>query len=361
MTTEDEVNSRTEDLTTQTAISVDNVVKSYHDNGPRACDNISFDIEAGSVTGILGPNGAGKTTLVKCLLGLVTPDEGSVEICGWDVHSEPRHVYEHVGALLEGARNVYWRLTVRENLTYFAGLNGDRPSRVRARHERLLEQFGLKAQADKTVNELSRGMQQKVSVASTLARNVDVIFLDEPALGLDVETSIELRQELQRLATDEDITIILCSHDMDVIEAVCDRVLILNNGQIIVDQDVDTVIDQFQTKRFCITLEKPVSDGLKRRLATAFDATVQEATTGITVRFIADESMTVYKLIATLREHGETIRAMETEDPDLEEVFLEVTHEGEKATNELLSTRPESGDRKVQDASVAGGQYSDNS
>ena len=203
----------------ESIVSVRNVRKTYGsgEGAVTAVDDVSFDVQPGTVVGVLGPNGAGKTTLIKSMLGLVIPDEGDVTVDGIDVHAETREAYRRMGAMLEGARNVYWRLTVRENLEFFASLAGHDPGSLRDRHEELLEQLGLADKADATVNDLSRGMKGKVSLAAALARDAPVAFLDEPTLGLDVESSIELRRELRRLAEQESMTIVLSSHDMAVV------------------------------------------------------------------------------------------------------------------------------------------------
>ena len=208
-------------------IEVSNLTKRYDD--VLAIDDISFSVEQGTILGILGPNGAGKTTLLKAMLGLLVPSAGTVRVCGIDVHATPERAYRRVGATLEGARNVYWRLTVRENLAFFAGLAGEsvRDPAVEERHDALLERLGLLGRADDVVNELSRGMKQKVALACALARDVDVAFLDEPTLGLDVESSVDLRRELRRLADERGLTVVLTSHDMSVVEDLCDRVLVV--------------------------------------------------------------------------------------------------------------------------------------
>lgn len=151
-----------------------------------AVDDVSFAVERGSVVGLLGPNGAGKTTAIKSIPGLVIPDAGIVRIDGIDVGADPRAAYRRVDAMLEGARNDYWRLTVRENLRYFGSIGGEDPDAVADRHESLLAQFDLAEKADEPVGNLSRGMKQKASPARTLASDASLVFLDEPTLGLAV-------------------------------------------------------------------------------------------------------------------------------------------------------------------------------
>ena len=139
-------------------VAVEGLAKTYGED-VRALDDVSFGIRPGEVVGLLGPNGAGKTTCIKCTLGLVEPTAGRVEVAGVDALERPQAAYSHVGAMLEGARNVYWRLTVRENLEFFAGIAGTPPSAVRARHDELLERLDLTDRTDTAVRDLSRGMK----------------------------------------------------------------------------------------------------------------------------------------------------------------------------------------------------------
>ncbi|MFH5843416.1 ATP-binding cassette domain-containing protein [Haladaptatus sp. CMAA 1909] len=311
------------------AVSVRNLTKAY--DGVRVLDGVSFDVERGSVVGLLGPNGAGKTTCIHSILGLVRPTAGSVRVAGIDVAENPRAAYEHVGATLEGARNVYWRLTVRENVEFFARLAGHDPAELRERHDRLLEGFGLADRADELVNDLSRGMKGKVALACTLSRDVDVAFLDEPTLGLDVESSHELRRELRRLAERESITVVVSSHDMDVIEDLCDRVVVLNDGRIVADEDVEAFVSLFEGRTYRIAVEGRISESAKARLVESFDASEWSSVPDGT-RFdvtLADGELNA--VLVELVAAGIPVRSIETTDPTLEDAFVALVEDGETA------------------------------
>ena len=326
------------------AVSVAGLRKTYAsgENAVHAVEDVSFAIESGTVVGLLGPNGAGKTTTIKAMLGLVIPSAGTVTVGGIDVHAEPRAAYGEVAAMLEGARNVYWKLTVRENLDFFAALGGRKPAALRERHDRLLDQLGLEEKADETVNELSRGMKQKVSLACTLARDASVVFLDEPTLGLDVESSLELRRELRRLAEQESMTVVLSSHDMDVVQAVCDRVIIMNDGRIVADETVENLIDVFRTQAYRITVDG-LSERARERLETDFDASGFESV-GDRTRFALSlpEGRVLYDVMDALREAGAVPETVASVEPDLEDVFLEVT--GERGGRDERGERGEHGE-----------------
>jgi ABC-2 type transport system ATP-binding protein len=308
------------------AVDLRGVTKTYGDI--TAVDEVSLSVDPGTAVGVLGPNGAGKTTLLKCALGLVVPTAGEIEVAGVDVHDAPRQAYAHVGATLEGARNIYWRLTVQENLDFFARLSGVAPDRARERQQRLLEAFDLTDRADATVNDLSRGMKQKVALAATLSRDVDVAFLDEPTLGLDVESSIELRRELRRLVERESMTVVLSSHDMDTIEAVCDRVVVLNQGRVIADDAVENLLDLFRTQAYEVTVGEIPSPALRGRLESEFDAG-EWTSLGDRHRFEVSLSggERLHALTGALLEAEVPILGVDSVEPDLEEVFLRLTGE----------------------------------
>lgn len=319
---------------TPPAIRVEGLRKVFGDGETSvvAVDNVSFEVESGSVVGLLGPNGAGKTTVIKSILGLVIPDRGTVEVAGINVHENPEKAYNRIGAIMEGARNIYWRLTVQENLSFFAGLGGEEPSNVRDRHRQLLELTNLEEKADTPVNELSRGMKQKVSLASTLARDVDIVFMDEPTLGLDVEASVELQSELRRLADNEDVTIILTSHDMDVIEEVCDRVLILQDGSIKTDDNVEALLNLFDVKKYRITVSEQLEPPLVRELRQSFDVEVQNSDGEARIDITVTDTDIIYDLLTVIKSSEKSLLDIQSVEPDLEEVFLRLVNEDERTT-----------------------------
>ncbi len=317
----------------EAAVSVRGLSKTFGSGADAvtAVDDVSFRVAQGEVVGLLGPNGAGKTTTIKSMLGLVVPDAGTVRIDGVDVHEHPRRAYERVDAMLEGARNDYWRLTVRENLRYFAAVRGEDPDATADRHDRLLERLDLAEKADTAVRDLSRGMKQKVSLASVLAGRVSVAVLDEPTLGLDLESSVTLRRELRRLADERGVTLLVSSHDMDVIEDVCDRVLIMNEGRIVADDGVDGILADFETRGYRIT-----AGGVDQRALAAlrdgFEVTEVDRLDGDRTRItVAADSTAFYRLTDAMERQELRVDAVETLQPDLGEAFVELTGDGDAA------------------------------
>ncbi|WP_128478035.1 ABC transporter ATP-binding protein [Halorussus pelagicus] len=335
----------------QTVLSVEDLRKTYGDGSVVAVDDVSFSVERGSVVGLLGPNGAGKTSTIKSILGVVLPDEGEVEVDGVNVHEGGGKMYEKVSAVLEGARNVYWRLTVQENLSFFSSLQGIDPRDHREEHEELMELLNIDHKADEVVKDLSRGMKQKTALACALVRETPVLFLDEPTLGLDVEASHDLRQELERLVTQENRTVILSSHDMDVMQDLCDRIIIMDEGEVVTDEDVTELVELFQTQAYEVIVEEAVSTTARQALERDFDVNEWRERGDWTVCEVSlDDRERIHDLMGTLAEFDLTPRSVSVVQPDLEDVFLEVTggNEDEDETEDKEESETEDAARIVE-------------
>jgi ABC-2 type transport system ATP-binding protein len=202
------------------AIEAHGLGKSF--GGRPACRDVSFAVERGEVFGFLGPNGAGKTTTLRMLAGLFAPDAGTARVAGCEIapgRPGGPELRARVGLLTESP-GFYDRLTARENLVHFARLQ--RAKEPARRSEELLERFALRYHADRPFAELSRGMKQKLAIARALVHDPEVIFLDEPTVGLDPAATREVRNVIAELAA-EDATIVLCTHHLDEVERVCSR------------------------------------------------------------------------------------------------------------------------------------------
>ncbi|PWB71313.1 MAG: multidrug ABC transporter ATP-binding protein [Anaerolineales bacterium] len=197
-----------------------------------AVDDVSFRIEEGELFGLLGPNGAGKTTTVKMLTTLLIPTGGSASVKGFDVVAWADEVRKRIGFIFGGERGLYWRLSGIDNLRYFASLYGIDPDVTKKRIPFLLDMVGLNGRGDEKVQGYSRGMKQRLHVARTLLHEPDVLFLDEPTLGLDPVGAREFRQVILNLQSEKK-TILLTTHYMFEADALCDRIAIINHGSII--------------------------------------------------------------------------------------------------------------------------------
>jgi ABC-2 type transport system ATP-binding protein len=288
----------------------------------RALDDVSFSVGRGEIVGLLGANGAGKTTTIKSICGLVTPTSGEIAVNGVDAVRSRRQAARHLTAVLEGNRTVYWRLNVRENLEYFAALRGRRASEVRSDIDELVVRFNLVDKAETPAMQLSRGMQQKLALACAVLPRTPLLLLDEPTLGLDVETSHELRGYLRRLAIDDGRTILLSSHDMQVVRDVCDRVVIINGGRVVADDTISGLVKVFKARSCRVRLAAPLDVTTRGGLESQLDVvrSVDESTVEVVLRDGAE----FYRLFDVLRSGGCEIEAVESVEPDLEEVFLNI-------------------------------------
>jgi ABC-2 type transport system ATP-binding protein len=197
-----------------------------------ALAGISFTVSRGEIFGLLGPNGAGKTTTIKILTTLLLPTQGRVEVLGVDVARHPARVRPRINVVFGGERALYWRLTGRENLQYFADLYRVPPGRQKGLIEELLDLAGLTQAADRRVETYSKGMKQRLSIVRALVNDPEVLFLDEPTIGLDPVGAQGVREFIAALAH-RGTTIVLTTHYMFEAELLCRRIAILNHGRII--------------------------------------------------------------------------------------------------------------------------------
>jgi ABC-2 type transport system ATP-binding protein len=197
-----------------------------------AVEDISFDIKSGELFGLLGPNGAGKTTTVKMLATLLIPTKGTATILGHDVVKDANEVRKRIGFIFGGERGLYWRLSGIDNLRYFASLYGVEPEVSKKRIPYLLEMVGLKDRGNERVEGYSRGMKQRLHVARTLLHDPEILFLDEPTIGLDPVGARDFRQVIRDLQSEKK-TILLTTHYMFEADSLCQRVAVIDKGIIV--------------------------------------------------------------------------------------------------------------------------------
>lgn len=217
------------------SIEVSNISKSY--GAQKALDAVSFSIQKGEIVGFLGPNGAGKSTLMKILTTYVTADEGSASVNGFDVNEEQKSVQKSIGYLPEH-NPLYLELYVREYLAF----NADIYKIAKSRIEEVIVLTGLSSESHKKIGQLSKGYRQRVGLANALLHNPDVLILDEPTTGLDPNQLVEIRNVIKNVGKDK--TVFLSTHIMQEVEAICDRVIIINNGKIVTDKKLDKLISE---------------------------------------------------------------------------------------------------------------------
>ena len=315
-------------------IEVKNLMKSYKKRKSKefiqAVSDVSFTVNKGEILGLLGPNGAGKTTTIKMICGLLIPDSGTITINGMNNREKRLGALKHISAVLEGNRNLYWRLTVRENLEYFAGNRGASRKEVSNQIDDLLESFNLKEKEKELVNRLSRGMQQKLAIAVAMLADSDVILLDEPTLGLDVETGYEVRELLRTIVDDYKRTIIISSHDMNVIQDLCDRTVIINDGKIVVDDKVENLMKLFEVRAYTITLGAVLSEQQQNILQQKFPEYEYTADTMQSVLQIhLKKSDEIYDLFDVLKMENTPVESIDRNTINFEQIFMKIV-KGEK-------------------------------
>jgi sodium transport system ATP-binding protein len=223
-----------------TPVAVRDLTKSFHDEARgevRAVNAINFECRAGEVFGLLGANGAGKTTTLRMLATILAPTAGTATVLGHDIVAEPAAVRRKLG-FYSASTALYPRLTARETIEFFARINQYPPARVAGRVAELVERFGIAKYADARVEKLSSGMKQKVSIARTVAHDPPLLIFDEPTVGLDILNALELQEIIKEFRA-QGKTIIFSTHIMSEAEKLCDRIAIINGGQILACDTLD--------------------------------------------------------------------------------------------------------------------------
>lgn len=287
-----------------------------------AVQSVSFELSAGQILAFLGPNGAGKTTSIKMIAGLVQPDVGDAIIDGHSVTNHPRLALQHIGAVLEGSRNLYWRLTPLENFAYWGGLRGISGSEARSRGLALLQEFGLEDKAKHTIQQLSRGMQQQVAICTALIHRPKLLLLDEPTLGLDLAASDRIQALIVRLARADDIGVLLTTHQMEVAQALSDRLSIIQKGRLILEGNTAEVLQQFSGNSYVFELAESMSEAT-RAFLTDRGAEFEDSRK---FRMVCEGAAHVYEILESLKPLA--IVRMERDTADLATVFRHYTNEG---------------------------------
>lgn len=229
-----------------------------------ALKGISFDIYPGEIFGLLGPNGAGKTTTIKILTTLLAPTSGEAKVLGYHAFGQEKHIRPYINFIFGGERSLYWRLSGEDNLKYFADLYKVPRAKQPELLTRLFDQVGLSDVRKQKVETYSKGMKQRLQIARALLNDPQVIFLDEPSLGLDPIGARALKQIVRTIA-DAGKTVVLTTHYMPEAEELCDRIAIINKGELIA---LDTVSG----------LKNRIDDGLRQKIALARQAELAKQT-----------------------------------------------------------------------------------
>lgn len=292
------------------ALVLDHVCKSF--GAVRAVDNLSMQAPAGSVYGLLGPNGAGKTTTIRMIMDILRPDSGRIEIFGNSLAGKAKH---RIGYMPE-ERGLYRRMSVRKVLAYFGSLKGVTAAELPGRVSYWLDRVDLHGWADKKVEELSRGMQQKLQFAVTAINNPELLVLDEPFAGLD-PLNVDLLKEIIVEMRADGKTIIFSTHVMHEAEKLCDFILLVNKGKVILDDTLPRIRSQYRSHSVCVELEGDT--GFIRELPSVIDIKSQGSQLEIT---FAEDADCQQILRALLDLDKVAVRRFEVKTPSLHEIFV---------------------------------------
>ena len=300
------------------SIHVKNITKTYGEQ--KALDDVSFEVGSGQVVGFLGPNGAGKSTMMKIITCFVPQTRGSVSMCGYDIAEQSLEVRKKVGYLPEN-NPLYPEMYVRGYLEFVAGvykMNGSRKNRI----SEMVELTGLQVEQKKKIGALSKGYRQRVGLAQAMIHNPEVLILDEPTSGLDPNQLVEIRELIKNIGKEK--TVMLSTHIMQEVEAICDRVIIINKGKIVANETTEIIQQKSGGENIVIAeFDKDVSrldlsciPGVKRVMLVKgytwkIYSTSQEDIRPVIFKFAVDNNLMVLSL--------------QKEEQSLEEVFHQLT------------------------------------
>jgi ABC-2 type transport system ATP-binding protein len=295
----------------------------------RAVDGIDLHVDRGEIFGLLGPNGAGKTTTMRMLATLLEPTAGSAQILGHDLVGGAREIRRRLGAVLSGERSLYWKLTARENLEYFAALYHVPPSVTRERIDGILATVRLTDRADDYVEKFSTGMRQRLVLARALLPDPELLLLDEPTVGLDPQSARDLRERVVQLRADGR-TILLTTHYMEEADQLCDRIAIVDHGQIVAldtPEGLKRGVNATEVVRLELGAPSSSDDALVRRLAAGGQVAHRERENGtlhLTVHCSSSRELVPLVIDAARAEEAE-VRNIQVLPVSLEDVFISLT------------------------------------
>ncbi|MEP6803762.1 MAG: gliding motility-associated ABC transporter ATP-binding subunit GldA [Flavobacterium sp.] len=296
------------------SIEVNNISKSY--GTQKALNSISFSIQKGEIVGFLGPNGAGKSTLMKILTTYLLADTGSALVNGHDVMTNAKAVQRSIGYLPEH-NPLYLDLYVREYLAFNADVYKVEKSRI----EEVIQLTGLSAESHKKIGQLSKGYRQRVGLANALLHNPDVLILDEPTTGLDPNQLMEIRNVIKNVGKDK--TVFLSTHIMQEVEAICDRVIIIDKGQIVADKKLDHLVSENKEQVIEVEFDYQIEEQLLARLENITSyKNIHDMTWELT--FVAEKDMRP-AIFDFANANGLKTLQLNQKNKNLEAVFREIT------------------------------------
>lgn len=300
------------------SINISSVTKVYGEQ--KALDNVSLEVGKGEILGFLGPNGAGKSTLMKIITGYIPPTAGKIEVAGFDVVENPLEVKKRVGYLPEH-NPLYLDMYVREYLQFVGGIY--QLKNLNARVDEVIDLVGLGLEQNKKISALSKGYRQRVGLAQALIHDPEVLILDEPTTGLDPNQIVEIREVIKNAGKDK--TIMMSTHIMQEVEAICDRVIIINRGVLKLDGDTTEVVKEtIKANELILELNESVDRSILKAINGVME--VSELENDHTFRIVYQQEVDIRPLVfKKMVELDKVILAQTQKEIHLEQVFQEVT------------------------------------
>lgn len=301
------------------SIEVKNVSKIYGEQ--KAVNNISFKVEKGEIVGFLGPNGAGKSTTMKIITGYLQPESGEVFVSGMNVQQQPLLTKKKIGYLPE-SNPLYYDMYVREYLAFSAGVH--KISNKKQSIEKVIEQVGLIMEGSKKIGQLSKGYKQRVGLAAALLHDPEVLVLDEPTTGLDPNQIVEIREVIKNLGQNK--TVLFSSHILQEVEAICNRVIIINKGTIVADSNLTNLLKNQHSDELVLEIKEKTDESVFEGL---INITKINSTTW---RFKTDDADNLRRRLMEIafQKNLNIISMQSRMNNSLEEIFKELTQQKEQ-------------------------------
>lgn len=305
------------------SITVKGLQKVYGEQ--RAVDDISFTINKGEIVGFLGPNGAGKSTTMKMITGYLEPDGGSVEVAGVQPGAPINERKKKIGYLPE-ANPLYYDMYIREYLEFIAGIH--QVADTQGAINRVIQVTGLTPEKHKKIGQLSKGYKQRVGLAAALIHDPEVLILDEPTSGLDPNQIMEIRDVIRALGQEK--TVLFSSHILQEVEALCDRVIIINKGQLVADDRLENLSKGSRHQTVRVSFREALEDEWLQRLPAVIRVDKKDAHTWLLDT--GDTEQLNKQLMGMALQHSLNIVSLQTESRNLEEVFRDLTANQKQST-----------------------------
>ena len=298
------------------SIQVSNLVKQYGEQ--KAVNNISFKVDKGEIVGFLGPNGAGKSTTMKIVTGYILPDAGNATVSGIDVLKEPLESKKKIGYLPE-SNPLYYEMFVREYLDFIADVH--QVKNKKAKIEQVIATVGLTPESRKKIGQLSKGYKQRVGLAAALIHDPEVLILDEPTTGLDPNQIIEIRDVIKKLGREK--TVLFSTHILQEVEAICDRVIIINKGTLVADDRLENLQKNISRGSIIIlelkeSIDENVLSGKFDGQVTTLNPTTWQFTT-------TDPEKLKKQILELTLQNNLNIVSLQSSEQSLEEIFRSLT------------------------------------